>query len=145
MSFKIGCASAMIGLIAACSLPSQAQYKSAVKLADLADRRIAESSGLATSRVYPSSSAGVLWTHNDSGNDALIYAMSTEGKHLGTWRVDGAQNVDWESVATNKDPGGKCFLLLGDIGDNDETRGEVEIYRIPEPTETFRVTISDGR
>ena len=90
---------------------------------------IKESSGLSASECQD-----VLWTHNDSGNDALIYAMSTEGRHLGTWRVDGAQNVDWESVATYKDPGGKCFLLLGDIGDNDETRGEVEIYRIPEPT-----------
>lgn len=90
---------------------------------------IKESSGLSASECQD-----VLWTHNDSGNDALIYAMSTEGQHLGTWRVDGAQNVDWESVATYKDPGGKCFLLLGDIGDNDETRGEVEIYRIPEPT-----------
>jgi hypothetical protein len=90
---------------------------------------IKESSGLSASECQD-----VLWTHNDSGNDALIYAMGTDGGHLGTWRVGGAQNVDWESVATYKDPSGKCFLLLGDIGDNDETRAEVEIYRIPEPT-----------
>jgi hypothetical protein len=76
----------------------------------------------------------VLWTHNDSGNDALIYAMGADGGHLGTWRVGGAQNLDWESVATYKNPGGQCFLLLGDIGDNDEIRAEVEIYRILEPT-----------
>lgn len=90
---------------------------------------IKESSGLSASECQD-----VLWTHNDSGNDALIYAMSTEGGHLGTWRVDGAQNVDWESVATHRDADGKCSLLLGDIGDNDEVRSEVEIYRVPEPT-----------
>ena len=70
--------------------------------------------------------------------------MSTEGKHLGTWRVDGAQNVDWESVATYKDPAGKCFLLLGDIGDNDETRAAVELYRIPEPTASAETASSDS-
>jgi hypothetical protein len=90
---------------------------------------VKESSGLSASECQD-----VLWTHNDSGNEALIYAMGTDGGHRGTWRVGGAQNVDWESVATYKDPGGKCSLLLGDIGDNDETRTEVEIYRIPEPT-----------
>ena len=76
----------------------------------------------------------MLWTHNDAGNDALIFGMDTAGKHLGTWRVANAQNVDWESIATYKDPSGKCFLAIGDIGDNDEVRAELEIYRVPEPT-----------
>jgi hypothetical protein len=100
---------------------------------------IKESSGLSASECQD-----VLWTHNDSGNDALIYAMSTEGKHLGTWRVGGAQNVDWESVATYKNPDGKCFLLLGDIGDNDGTRTEVELYRIPEPAASTETVGSDS-
>jgi hypothetical protein len=90
---------------------------------------IKESSGLSASECQD-----VLWTHNDSNNEPLIYAMDTRGKHLGAWWVDGAQNVDWESAATYRDPDGKCFLVLGDIGDNDEVRGELRIYRIPEPT-----------
>ena len=99
---------------------------------------VKESSGLSASECQD-----VLWTHNDSGSDALIYAMSTVGTHLGTWRVHGAQNVDWESIATYKDPGGTCSLILGDTGDNDETRPEVELYRVPEPitsTETATST-----
>jgi hypothetical protein len=100
---------------------------------------VRESSGLSASECQD-----VLWTHNDSGNDALIYAMSTEGKHLGTWRVGGAQNVDWESIATYKDPTGKCFLILGDIGDNDEARGELLIYRIPEPTASAETATSNS-
>ncbi len=100
---------------------------------------IEESSGLSASECQD-----VLWTHNDAGNDALIYGMSTEGRHLGTWQVDGAENIDWESVATYKDPAGKCFLIIGDIGDNDEARDELNIYRIPEPTATTETAGADS-
>lgn len=100
---------------------------------------IKESSGLSASECQD-----VLWTHNDSGNDALIYAMSTEGGHLGAWRVAGAQNVDWESVATHKAPDGKCSLLLADIGDNDETRTELVIYKVAEPTASTQTASSDS-
>ena len=89
---------------------------------------IKESSGLSASECQD-----VLWTHNDSGNDALIYAMSTEA-NTSAWRADGAPERRLGVGRDLQGPGGKCFLLLGDIGDNDETRGEVEIYRIPEPT-----------
>ena len=40
---------------------------------------INEASGIVASRKNP----GVLWTHNDSGNDAKIYAISTSGETLG--------------------------------------------------------------
>ena len=76
---------------------------------------IDESSGLSASECQD-----VLWTHNDAGNGALIFGMTTEGKHLGAWRVESAENVDWESIASFKDPAGECFLIIGDIGDNDE-------------------------
>jgi hypothetical protein len=100
---------------------------------------VKESSGLSASECQD-----VLWTHNDSGNDALIFAMSTEAKHLGTWRVQGAQNVDWESIATYKDQSGQCSLILGDTGDNDETRPEVELYRVPEPIASTETATSDS-
>ena len=89
---------------------------------------IKESSGLTASECQD-----VLWTHNDSGSDAFIFAMASDGKHLGTWRVENARTTDWESIATEKDKSGKCFLIIADIGDNDEVRSELEIYRIPEP------------
>ena len=118
-----------------------------------------ESSGLAASECQD-----VLWTHNDAGSsDALIYAMDTTGKHMGVWKVTNAGNVDWESIAGYKGPDGKCYVLIADIGDNDEKRSELAIYRIPEPTvsnetssssrsnslqtapaETLKFTYSDG-
>lgn len=100
---------------------------------------IEESSGLSASECQD-----VLWTHNDAGNDAVIFGMTTGGKHLGTWRVDGAENIDWESIATYKDPAGKCSLIIGDIGDNDEARDQLEIYRIPEPTANADTATSDS-
>ena len=124
---------------AATSAPPASTYGSPVVAGRVETDDIKESSGLSASECQD-----VLWTHNDSGNDALVYAMSTEGRHLGTWRVDGAQNVDWESIATYKGQDGRCFLVLGDIGDNDETRSQVELYRVPEPVTSPETASSDS-
>ncbi len=91
---------------------------------------IKESSGLAASPCQPD----VLWTHNDAGDDEYIFAISTTGKHLGVWNVQNAQNVDWEEIAAFKDSAGKCFLLIGDIGNNEVDRSELAIYRVAEPS-----------
>ena len=68
----------------------------------LASADILESSGLAVSKCQQN----VFWTHNDSGDDAFIYAFAGDGKHLGTWRVTGAVNRDWEDMASTKDADG---------------------------------------
>src|SRR5215213_1725953 len=54
-----------------------------------------ESSGLAVSHRQ----AGVLWTHNDSGDGAELFAVDVSGRALGTSRITGAENEDWEDVA----------------------------------------------
>lgn len=90
---------------------------------------ITESSGLVASRCQEN----ILWTHNDSGDNAFIYAISKKGEKLGTWKVAGAKNKDWEDLAITKDKTGKCFLYIGDIGDNERKRSELTIYRIREP------------
>lgn len=107
-----------------------------------------ESSGLAASR----SRDGVLWTHNDSGWEAEIFAISPDGRLLGTFQVVGATNVDWEDIAFGPCPAGEC-LFIGDIGDNDAARDHVVVYRLPEPgigattatgAEAFRFRYPDG-
>ena len=90
---------------------------------------IVESSGVAASLC----TENVLWTHNDSGDDAFIFAINLQGKHLGTWRVTKARNEDWEDMATYKDASGTCYLYLGDIGNNRLERVEQRIYRVKEP------------
>ena len=90
---------------------------------------ITESSGIAASRCQN----GVLWTHNDSGDDAFIFAIGMSGEDLGTWKIPNARNIDWEDIATSKDKAGKCYLFIGEIGDNRAKRAEHAIYRIREP------------
>ena len=114
-------------------------YGSPVERGRVESDDIRESSGLAASRCQD-----VLWTQNDSGNDALIFAMDTEGRSLGTWQVQGAQNVDWESISSSRDQSGKCFLTVADIGDNDGERTELDLYRIPEPTASGDTADSDA-
>ena len=90
---------------------------------------IAEASGLAASKCQPD----VLWTHNDSGDDAFLYAVSPHGKDLGTWKINGATNQDWEDIATDRAPTGECRIYIGDIGNNGKDKGQGTIYRVAEP------------
>ena len=93
-------------------------------------KEITESSGIAASRCQ----SDVLWTHNDSGDDAFIYAINAKGDPLGTWMVEGARNADWEDIATFKDRTGKCFVYIAETGNNKLKRPDHIVYRIIEPT-----------
>lgn len=96
----------------------------------IASGEINESSGIAASKCQPD----VFWTHNDSGDDAFLYAATAAGAPLGTYKIAGAQNKDWEDIAAFKDKSGACFLYVGDIGNNERFKGEQTIYRVREPT-----------
>ncbi len=90
---------------------------------------ITESSGLVASKCQEN----IFWTHNDSGDDAFVFAINPKGEKLGTFRVKGAKNIDWEDIATVKNQNGECVLYIGDIGNNARTRGEMAIYIVKEP------------
>jgi hypothetical protein len=78
-----------------------------------ADPRIAESSGLVVS-----SSGELVYTHNDSGDEARVFAVGLDGRTRTTWTLPGVQTRDWEDVARGPDEQGRSCLWLGDIGDN---------------------------
>lgn len=103
-------------------------YDAPKQVGRLESKAIHEASGLASSKCYPD----VLWTHNDSGDDAFLFAISTTGKHLGAWKVTGAVNEDWEDIEAVKTDAGECKLYIGDIGNNGN-KGGGTIYRINEP------------
>lgn len=105
------------------------EYGSPKVLGRISSDEINESSGLAASRC----NEGVLWTHNDSGDQAFIYALDLKGERIGTWRVTGAKNSDWEDLATYKNENGECFLYIGDIGNNERVKAQLTIYRVAEP------------
>lgn len=96
----------------------------------ITDERVAEISGLAASHQHP----GVIWTHNDSGDAARLYALGDDGAVRATLRLRGARNVDWEDLALQRLDGGN-LLLIADTGDNGGLRKELAIYAVEEPAE----------
>lgn len=111
-----------------------------------------EVSGLAASRKNP----GILWMHND-GDSRQVFAVTGSGE------VDARVNLlaevlDLEDIALGYGPTQDVdYLYLGDIGDNEEDRREIRVYRFPEPAaergrgeivatgiEEFRLAYPDG-
>ncbi len=91
---------------------------------------VAEASGIVESRRNP----GILWVHNDSGDSARIFGISTTGMARGTYVLEGANATDWEDIALGPGPvAGQSYIYVGDIGDNGESRPNVKVYRVPEP------------
>lgn len=94
-------------------------------------RDLVENSAAAMSATQP----GVLFTINDSGNEAILYAVDTLGADRGIWRVNGSTDVDWEAAAIGpcaNDPRPRC-VYIGDTGDNSAVYASRAIYRVPEP------------
>ena len=91
---------------------------------------INEASGIEASSKNP----GVFWTFNDSGGENKIYAFSSTGKDLGSYRINGSANKDWEDIAIG--PGSsddEYYIYIGDFGDNGKRRVYKTICRILEP------------
>lgn len=96
----------------------------------ITDERVDEISGLAASRRHP----GVIWSLNDSGDRARVYALAPDGEVLATLWLRGARNVDWEDLAiVQRD--GRHYLLIADTGDNGGVRSALTIYAVEEPAE----------
>jgi len=107
-----------------------------------------ESSGVAFSRVRDS----VLFSHNDGGHEATIYALDLHGTLLAELPLAGVRNRDWEDIATGECGAGAC-IYLADIGDNAVGRDQIVLYRIPDTgvldgkpvqAEAFPMVLPDG-
>ena len=96
----------------------------------VASEALTEISGITASRA----ATDVIWAHNDSGDDATLYALGPAGEDLGAFVVTGALAFDWEDIASGPGPeAGLSYLYIGDIGDNFDIRdGRVTIYRVPD-------------
>src|SRR4051812_49239849 len=103
----------------ACALAAvtaQAQtFTSGITTGNIANSAITEASGIAASRLNPN----VLWTHNDSGNPAQIFAMTSTGATLGSYTLTGAGNTDWEDISIGPGPlANTQYIYVADTGDN---------------------------
>jgi hypothetical protein len=102
-----------------------------------------EASGLAVSRTQP----GVLWSHNDSGDKPLLYAIDQKGTLLAKVAVLDAEAIDWEDIAGGPCPEGargavgpgleptpNHCLYIADTGNNSRAREVLTIYIVDEPS-----------
>ena len=91
-----GVAAVALGLAAPAH--AQATFSNAVILGTVHITGLDETSGLAASRQNDA----VLWTHNDSGDMARVFALDTQGRLLGTYKA-----YNW------KPPAGYRFTFRG--------------------------------
>jgi hypothetical protein len=102
------------------------------------DDRIAESSGLAASAVH----RGVVWTINDSGDAARLFALDRRGRTAAVVDLAGLEPRDWEAVTSGVDDEGRPALFVGDIGDNSESRDHgILVHVVTEPDELADATV----
>lgn len=90
-----------------------------------------ESSGLAVSRSQP----GVIWSQNDSGDAAMLYAIDLKGRLLAKVTFPDVKAVDWEDIAAGpcpQDTSQPC-LYVADTGNNGQSRDVVTIFIVREP------------
>ena len=110
------------------------------KIATITHPELNEMSGLSASS-YP----GIFWVHNDSGDEARIFAIRANAevivpriiRHLFPERstddwpgyaVDNAWHSDWEAMAM-----ADGVLYLADVGNNDNARRDLGVYVVNEP------------
>ena len=132
-------AACLLALSGLATLPAAAAlrpYLPGVQVATITDPQVTESSGLAASQVTP----GVVWTMNDSGGPATVFAIDAA---TGVTRaavvleqpspIPGVEQVDWEDLAVGPGPDGTPHVHVGDIGDNLSGRPFVHLLVFPEP------------
>lgn len=102
-------------------------------MGDIENHDLTESSGLAASNLNDD----VLWSINDSGSGPEIFALTTEGGHLGTWSIEMDDPIDWEAMDSFI-LDGIAYLLVADVGDNLRWRSELSMVIVREPELTTK-------
>lgn len=120
---------------------AQPEFGNRIDKGLIENHEITEASGIDASEK----NINILWVHNDSGNPNRIFAISSSGKNLGTYVINGITNRDWEDIAVAPGPqDSEEYIYIGDIGDNDAKYDVKFIYRILEPSvDTLQSAVED--
>ena len=107
------------------------QFEAGQAVGTITEPGLVELSGLAAGERNPS----VLWAHDDEV--PVLWALDTMGKVRARYQLEGPgvhANGDNEDIAVI--PGqapGSGHVFLGEIGDNNEVKKTISIYRVLEP------------
>lgn len=91
--------------------------------------QLKEASGLVASRK----NTGYLWAHNDSGDENRIFLIDSYGKGKREFKLQGAENRDWEDMGIVTEADGSATLYLADFGDNNANYSSYALYWCKEP------------
>lgn len=95
----------------------------------LENAALTESSGLAFSNL----SDDRLWTHNDSGDTARLFAFDRNGQSTGGCELVGVDAIDFEDMASFTQDS-VARMVVADFGDNGSARPLVSLYFFDEPS-----------
>ncbi|HBJ35221.1 MAG TPA: hypothetical protein DDZ51_10795 [Planctomycetaceae bacterium] len=105
-------------------------------VATLENASVTESSGLAFSNL----SSDLLWTHNDSGDSARLFAFDRNGKTTGGCELAAVDATDFEDMASFVQDS-VARLVVADVGDNGSVRPFVSLYFFDEPPPDQQTTV----
>lgn len=108
---------------------SQIDFDSPISFGQLKDSQLNEISGIEHSIKH-----NIIWCHNDSGGEPIIYGINVEGETVCKLILKDILNRDWEDV-TYGEINGKYYIFIGDIGDNEKIYNTKYIYYFEEPDE----------
>ncbi|MCD8539056.1 MAG: PE-PGRS family protein [Leadbetterella sp.] len=107
------------------------EFESTPSVTPVNANHLDEVSGMAPSFNFP----GHLWLMEDSGAEAGIDLLRTDGTHIRKVSFAGI-NRDWEDMAIGPGPeAGRNYIYIGETGDNNAVYGDYYIYRFEEPSE----------
>lgn len=98
---------------------------------------VTESSGLAFSNL----SSDRLWTHNDSGDTARLFAFDPKGKATGGCELVGVDAVDFEDMASFVQDS-VARIVVADFGDNRSVRPFISLYFFDEPSPDQQTSVT---
>jgi len=116
-----------IVLLGQAASPFTCQWTRATAIGSV-DRPISEDSGLAVSRKF----SNRVYHVNDSGDSGRVFITDMSGQSVQTIHINGYRPVDPEDLAIGGcTPRSDC-VFIGDIGDNDGWRREIEVVVVEE-------------
>ena len=65
-------------------------------------------------------------TLNDSGNEPKLFIFNKKAEITHTCFIKNAENIDWEALTYD----GETYIYIGDIGNNDNKRKDLTIYKV---------------
>lgn len=102
-----------------------------VRMISTLPNSLAENSGMLVSNE------NAIWLHNDSGDSAKLYLIDTFGTVQRTILVQNVSNIDWEDITYDNQ--GRVYI--GDFGNNNNSRQDLKVYRIPHPDSIIGHTV----